>query len=139
MAVDPGPYDLDTTGLILGPRGDATPKALTPSFYGELDSEFGGFAGHVLVSKHSFREAWGTWEMHPKGDEIVYLLSGNVDFVLWQNGREKALRVDQAGSCIAVPKGVWHTVRPREATTLLFFTPGEDTQHAETPPASGTS
>jgi len=134
MLVDLGTFDLELTRLILGPQGDATPKAVTPAFYEELDSEFGGFRGHVLISKHSFDEPWGIWEMHPKGDEIVCLLSGDVDFVLWHDGEESTLRVDRPGSCIVVPKGAWHTASPRKATTMLFFTPGEGTRHAEFPP-----
>ena len=87
MPFDPGPFDLDATRLVLGPRGDATPKAVTPNFYQELDAEFDRFAGHVLVSSHEFEEPWPSWEMHPKGDEVVYLLSGDVDFVLWMHVR----------------------------------------------------
>ena len=134
MTVDPGPHDIETWRVILSPSGDATPKAVTPAFYEELDREFDGFAGHALVSKHAFAEAWPGWEMHPKGDEIVYLLSGDADFVLWQESRERVVRVERPGSYIVVPKGTWHTARPRKPTVMLFFTPGEGTQHAESPP-----
>ncbi len=135
MEVDPGPYVLDETRVILGPGGDVTAKAVTPNFYAELDQEFGGFKGHVLVSRHAFSEAWGMWEVHPKGDEIVYLISGDVDFVLWTLEGEKTVRVDRPGSCIVVPKGVWHTARPNAPTSMLFITPGEGTQNAESPTA----
>ena len=72
--------------------------------------------------------------MHPKADEFVYLLSGDIDFVLWIDGAEQVIRVDQPGAYVVVRQGVWHTARPRTATTMLFVTPGEGTQHAETPP-----
>ena len=133
MATDPGPHDLETRRVILSPSGEATPKAVTPAFYEELDREFEGFAGHVLVSQHAFAEAWPSWEMHPKGDEMVYLLSGDIDFVLWQEGRERIVRVERPGSYILVPKGTWHTARPRRPTVMLFMTPGEGTRHAEAP------
>ena len=133
MASDTGPFDLETTRLILGPEGTTTAKAVTPAFYEELDREFGGFAGHVLVSRHAFDETWPAWEMHPKGDEIVYLLSGDVDFVLWSKAGERVLRVDRPGSCIVVPRGTWHTARPRMPTEMLFITPGEGTLHAQAP------
>lgn len=135
MTTDPGPYDLGTTRLILAPQGDATPKAVTPRFYEELEREFAGFAGHALISRHDFDRAWGTWERHPKGDEIVYLLSGDVDFVLWTLEGERTVRVDRPGTCIVVPRGVWHTARPHARTSMLFITPGEGTEHAETPTA----
>jgi len=136
MTTDPGPYDLETMRPVLGPDGSATPKAVTPNFYAELDRDFGGFAGHVLVSQRAFAEPWGMWEMHPKGDEVVTLLSGEVDFVLWSGGGEKVLRVAQPGSYIVVPRGTWHTARPRKPTVMLFLTPGEGTRHAETPASS---
>ena len=135
MATHPGPFDLDSTRLILSPGADATPKAVTPGFYEELDTEFEGFAGHMLVSQHAFDEAWPTWEMHPKGDEVVYLLEGEVDLVLWTDEGEKAVRVDRPGSYIVVPKGTWHTARPLKPTTMLFVTPGEGTLNAEKPGA----
>ncbi len=89
MPTDPGPFDIDSTRLIMGPDGLATPKAVGPSFFEELDGEFGGFAGHLLISRFDFDEAWPTWEIHPHGDEFVYLLSGDVDFVLKRRSRER--------------------------------------------------
>ena len=133
MATHPGPFDLDSTRLILSPAADAIPKAVTPGFYEELDTEFDGFAGHMLVSQHAFDEAWSTWEMHPKGDEVVYLLEGEVDLVLWMDEGERTVRVDSPGSYIVVPKGTWHTARPLKPTTMLFVTPGEGTENAEKP------
>jgi mannose-6-phosphate isomerase-like protein (cupin superfamily) len=133
MKTDPGPFDIETTRLVLGPTGTATPKAVTPSFYEDLDREFDGFAGHVLVSRHAFDAAWPTWEMHPMGDEFVYLLDGEVDFVLWVDGRERIVRVDRPGCYVVVPRGTWHTARPRRPTVMLFVTPGEGTRNAEQP------
>ncbi len=133
MATDPGPYLLESTRLILAPDGKATPKDVTPNFYAELDTEFDGFKGHILVSKHEFTAAWESWEVHPESDELVYLISGDIDFVLWRDGAEVVLRVDQPGSCVVVPKGIWHTARPHETTAMLFMTPGEGTLNAAEP------
>ena len=133
MLVDPGPFDLTETRLVMGPQGDATPKAVSPAFYAELDAEFDGFGGHVLLSEHAFEDDWGSWEMHPKGDEIVYLIEGDVDFVLWTGTDERTLRVDRPGTYIVVPKGTWHTARPRRPTRMLFLTPGEGTRHGDHP------
>lgn len=134
MPTDPGPHDLDTTGLVLGPDRTATAKTVTADFYAELDAEFDGFAGHLLFARHSFSNAWSTWEMHPEGDEFVYLLDGDADFVLWVDGGEQVLRVDRPGTYVVVPRGIWHTVRPRQPSTMLFATPGAGTMNAEAPP-----
>ena len=133
MSATPGPHRFDDVRVILAPDGNATTKAITPNFYAELDGEFDGFAGHILVMAHSFSTDWGMWEMHPKGDEIVVLQDGDVDFVLWRDGEETILNINQAGSYVVVPRGVWHTARPHKATRMIFFTPGQGTLNAAAP------
>ena len=133
MSPRPGPHDSGATATILAPDGTATVKTVSPAFYQELDSEFDGFAGHVLVQRHAFDAAWQAWERHPAGDEYVYLIAGDVDFVLWREGREEIVRISLPGSYVVVPRGVWHTARPHAPTTMLFITPGEGTDHTETP------
>ena len=130
-----GPHELSTTRLIMGPDGAVTAKAVTATFYPELETEFNGFRDHVLVQDGEFAEAWPAWEMHPHGDEIVYLLSGNTDFVLRKPGGDEVLHLGEPGMAVVVPKGCWHTARPRAPTRLLFITPGEGTQHSENPSA----
>ena len=87
----------------------------------------------MLVQRFAFDEPWPTWEMHPAGDEMVYLLSGNTDFVLWVDSEEKVVSINEPGSYVIVPRGTWHTARPHEPTDMLFFTPGECTLNAEQP------
>lgn len=133
MTNGPGPHNLDETRPILEPGGGAILKAVSPAFYEEMGREIPDFSGHILIQRFEFSEPWPTWEIHPKGDEFVYLLSGDVDFVLWQDGKEKTIHVDQAGDFVLVPKNVWHTARPRTKTSMLFVTPGEGTLNAERP------
>ena len=133
MTTESGPFDLENMRLVMGPGGESTPIAVTPSFYDDLDQQFDAFAGHMLVSRHDFAEPWPTWEMHPKGDEFVYLLSGDVDFLLKNATGEQRLHVDQPGAYVIVPKGTWHTARPNAPTSMLFITPGEGTENRETP------
>jgi len=133
MPTDSGPFLLDETRLVFGPAGEATPKPVSPAFYEQLDAEFGDFAGHMLVAEHYFDAPWPTWEMHPKGDELVYLLDGDADFIFWVGSAEEPVRVAKPDSYVIVPKGSWHTAWPRQPTRMLFFTPGEGTFNAETP------
>ena len=133
MAVNPGPHDLDQTRVVLAPSGRATLKDDSPTFYQELDADFENFSGHLLFSRHSFSEPWPTWEIHPEGDEFVYLLSGDTDFVLHTESGEQVVRVNEPGSYVIVPQGTWHTARPHAPTTMLFVTPGEGTLNSETP------
>lgn len=133
MPNNPGPYPLDDVRMIIGPDAAVTPKPVTESFYQELDTEFAGFKGHILVQTGEFSEPWPTWEIHPHGDELVYLLYGDTEFVLWNDGVEQTLRVDEPGQLVVVPRNTWHTARPHAATKLLFITPGEGTLNAERP------
>jgi mannose-6-phosphate isomerase-like protein (cupin superfamily) len=133
MTIDSGPHDIDTTAFILGPDGAGTSKTVTPTFYQELGEEFPDFRGHVLIQRFTFSDPWPTWEVHPEGDEFVYLIEGDTDFVLMVEGNETTLRVSDPGSYVVVPRGTWHTARPHAPTTMLFVTPGEGTLNAETP------
>ena len=135
MTTQSGPYELNATRLILGPDHIATTKAVTPTFYQELDAEFATFRGHILIQQYDFDEPWPTWEVHPEGDEFVYLISGDVDFDLWsQASGTQTVRVSEPGSYVVVPKGTWHTARPRKPTRMLFVTPGEGTLNEAEPP-----
>ncbi len=130
---DPGPYDLNDVRLVMGPNGVASPREVCSDFYAALDRDFASFAGHTLIAQHAFTKPWPSWEVHPAGDEFVFLVSGDIDFVVWQDGAESVLRLNQPGSYVVVPKAVWHTGRPRNPSTLLFVTPGEGTINADTP------
>ena len=133
MAIEAGPHNIDSKAYIIGPDMGGTVKAMSPEFYQELDSNFNGFKDHVLVMRFCFAEDWPTWEMHPHGDEMVYLLEGDTDFVLWRNGQEEVVRVSEPGSYVCVPRGVWHTARPHTETCMLFITPGEGTLNEAKP------
>ena len=80
---------------------------------------------------HAFETDWSIWEMHPKGDEIVCLLSGSVTFILEHEGGTQAIEPTESGSYVIVPKGTWHTAKARDPCRMLFITAGEGTEHRE--------
>lgn len=82
-----------------------------------------------LMSAFSFSTDWPSWERHPAGEELVMLLSGSAMLLLEEADGERELLLDTVGSYILVPQGVWHTARTTQPTTLLFLTPGADTEH----------
>lgn len=131
----PGPYDLDAVRPVLAPDGHVTPLPVTPDFYPALDRAFPSFAGHVLIQTFAFDAPWGVWEVHPKGDEFVYLLEGDVDFLLKPAGEAiRRVRISRPGEYVVVPKGAWHTAEPHAPTKMLFVTPGEGTLNEAEPP-----
>lgn len=128
-----GPFKIDSHRPVFKPDNLVQVLPVTPTFYEDLDKHFDNFADHILIQTFSWDTAWPTWEIHPKGDELVYLLSGDTDFVLWVDGAEQTIRVNEPGSYVVVPANTWHTARPHTETSMLFITPGEGTLNAEQP------
>jgi mannose-6-phosphate isomerase-like protein (cupin superfamily) len=121
--------DLSSTFVVLQPDQAMALVDVTPTLFEDLDRRFAGFKAHVLMSSFSFEADWPSWEMHPAGDELVCLLSGEAKMVLARAGAEEVTHLRQPGEYIVVPKGTWHTARTSVPTKMLFLTPGEGTQN----------
>ncbi|MEW6736160.1 MAG: hypothetical protein AB1489_33005 [Acidobacteriota bacterium] len=120
--------NIKSTYVVFDNKGKATPIAVTETFWQDLTSQFGNFAGRILVSCFSFEKDWDSWEAHPQGDEFVCLLSGDIEFLLEVDGVHRSVRINNPGSFIIIPRSTWHTARVLLPTTALFVTPGEGTQ-----------
>jgi mannose-6-phosphate isomerase-like protein (cupin superfamily) len=123
------PLDLASTFVVIDPNHSATPIAVTPTVFEELDRRFDQFKGRLLVSSFRFDQSWSTWEIHPAGDEIVCLLSGEASLVLDRDGTEEIIHLREPGAFAIVPKGTWHTARTSVPTQMLFVTPGQGTDN----------
>ncbi len=113
-------------------RGDATAETLPvgETFWQRLSNgDLGDFHHEFLITSHRFEQDWESWEMHPKGDEIVCALSGKVTFVLEEDDGHRRVHLSEPGDFVVVPQGVWHTAETNEEVWMLFLTAGEDTQH----------
>lgn len=67
-------------------------------------------------------------EVHPDGDELLYLVSGSVEVVL-DDGDEHAVGNETTvtlgpGDAFVVPRGVWHQVLVVEPAYFVHVTPG---------------
>ncbi len=70
-------------------------------------------------------------EMHPDGDEVLYLISGHVNVVF-----EDAAFDDVAmrpGDGLIVPKGAWHRVDILEPSEIMYATPGPGGEYRPLP------
>lgn len=121
--------DLASTFVVVQPDHSAVPVGVTPTIFEELDCRFEEFKGRILVSSFDFEADWPSWEIHPAGDEIVCLLSGDVTMILDRNGREEAVHLSEPGSFVIVPRNTWHTARTSVPTRMLFVTPGQGTRN----------
>jgi len=71
---------------------------------------------------------WPHWERHPAGDEILVLLSGELEIVV-DTGAGEQRAVLKAGETFVVPRGLWHRGIVRQPGELMFITPGAGTEH----------
>lgn len=87
-----------------------------------------GSATGRLLAVLPLRADWTNWEMHPAGDEILYMLEGRATFVLeLADGAQE--RVLSAGRVLVIPQGAWHTASVSEPGRMLAITAGLGTQH----------
>ncbi|MCA9619476.1 MAG: cupin domain-containing protein [Myxococcales bacterium] len=86
-----------------------------------------------LVALHTFTEDWPTWEVHPLGAELVYVIAGKMTLLQSDEGVRTEL-VLEAGEAAINPPGVWHTAKVSEPTTALFITAGLGTRNEPEPP-----
>ena len=129
-SIDSGPHSIDRTRVIFEPTGDATLKAVTPDFYEAL-GEFGDFIGHVLIQRFSFSEPWDMWEMHPEGDEFVYLLEGDTDFDLKLPGQPA--RTEMTQSRTVTHPATAPSTRAFERRRGILITPAGGNRFAQDP------
>jgi mannose-6-phosphate isomerase-like protein (cupin superfamily) len=75
-------------------------------------------------------------EMHPDGDELLYLISGAVTVNLELADGDCSVDLG-AGDAVVVPKGVWHQITMREPAQLIHITPGPNGDHRPLPGSAG--
>lgn len=121
-------FDPSGTFIHITDGGTASPVEVTETFWQEL------MTGH----RPDLNEGWlmlvlrmradtPTWEMHPAGDEILYLLSGAIDIVLEEDAGERLIKLGAGEACI-VPRGRWHRQIVHEESNLLGITFGKGTE-----------
>ncbi|MBK7600316.1 MAG: cupin domain-containing protein [Acidobacteria bacterium] len=129
--------DLLKNYLLLEPDGAAVLLPGGGDFWSQLMSgnatdpgirRLMGSEHRRLLSALPMGADWTNWEMHPAGDEVLFMLEGKATFLLdLPDGlREVAL---SPGRLLVIPKGVWHTAKVSEPTRLLAITAGQGTQH----------
>lgn len=62
------------------------------------------------------------WERHPHGDELLYVLDGEVELTVLTEGDPVHVTL-RAGSIFVVPQGLWHRQLARTTVTLVSATP----------------
>ena len=65
-------------------------------------------------------------EMHPDGDEILYLISGRIR-IEFLDSNEPTIEMTPGEGAI-VPQGMWHRVDILEPSVIVYATPGPNNQ-----------
>lgn len=66
-------------------------------------------------------------EMHPDGDEILYLISGRIRVVFLDSDEDD---IDiRPGQGLLVPQGMWHRVDIIEPSQIVYMTPGPNNEY----------
>jgi len=123
MSIDPENEFVYLTG---DGRGTVIPGG--PAFWSRPEQELEGFGRGWLITQFVCTQDWASWEMHPAAEEFVYLLDGEVEFLLdLPSGIQGSRLVDRGA--VLVPRGVWHTARVFKPSRMLFVTMGAGTRH----------
>ena len=122
-------FDPLRTYVHLPDGPEATLVPVTDDFWQTMHKRTELHEGRLLTATR-FQSAadWDHWERHPAGDEVVYLISGAMDFVLQEDDGERVVPL-RAGAACVVPRGLWHRGIVREPSCALFLTRGKGTEH----------
>jgi mannose-6-phosphate isomerase-like protein (cupin superfamily) len=86
-----------------------------------------GVEGRLVVMS-TFTESWASWEMHPKGGELVVCTAGTITLLQEIDGKTQKVTL-RAGEAVINPPGVWHTADVEAPCTCVFVTAGMGTEH----------
>lgn len=116
------PVRFDATGQTVAIMRDlsaeAMPAQADPAI--PVDGYTFGVASMTENSPHD-------GEMHPDGDEVLYLIDGQVRVML-ETDPIQELELNP-GDGMIVPKGVWHRVDILEPSRIVYLTPGPNGEY----------
>lgn len=84
--------------------------------------------GYTVGAPNLTGDAPHDGEMHPDGDELLFLVSGKVQVTLELDDGTRDLEIGP-GQALVVPRGVWHKVHLLEPGQLVHITPGPNGDH----------
>jgi oxalate decarboxylase/phosphoglucose isomerase-like protein (cupin superfamily) len=119
-------FDLTGTYLFLSASGDTDAVPVDDNFWDRIRSRE-AHCGDRLMGALRITEDPSHWEVHPDGEEILFLRSGSMDVILQEDGKERVVKLRDSGVCI-IPRGVWHKQIVHSSCEFAFITPIKNTQ-----------
>ncbi len=121
-------FDPSETYVHLATNGLVQQLPGGEKFWSMPQAELDRFEQEWLITEFECSSDWSNWEMHPEGDEFVYLLSGAAVMLLEQSTGLREIPLN-GRAAVLVPQGVWHTAKVSMPSRMLFVTRGRGTQH----------
>ena len=88
--------------------------------------------GYLVMAPRLTRNPPHNGEMHPDGDELIFLISGRLDVIAEEDGAETVTQM-VGGQTVIIPKGTWHRLDIKEPCQLVVMTPGPESRHRPLP------
>jgi mannose-6-phosphate isomerase-like protein (cupin superfamily) len=121
------PFLPDQIYIHLEPDGASSAIPGGKEFWALPKKEIERYGRGWLISEYEFSNDWPTWEMHPRADEYVYLLSGELEMHLEEPGGIRVIVLQDRGA-IVIPRGIWHTAKVKKVSRMLHVTMGVGTE-----------
>ena len=136
MSVIVSPHHIPTmTAMLLHPQHtyvhlaeNGTATALDGARFWSQPEPDGKYDRGWLITEFAFAEDWPNWEMHPEGEEFVYLLAGALELHIERDGRVDVIALNDTGA-VMIPRGLWHTAKVKAPSRMLHVTRGAGTLH----------
>jgi len=119
-------FDLVGTYIHLSDDGSAESVFVDDGFWDQIGKRKELHEGRLMGAFRVTKDP-SHWEMHPDGEEILYLISGSMDVILQEQNDERVIALRNSGVCI-VPRGTWHRQVVHSPCEFVFITPGKRTQ-----------
>jgi mannose-6-phosphate isomerase-like protein (cupin superfamily) len=129
-------FDPSETYVHLTAGGSAEELIGGEQFWSMPEPELDRYGHGWLISEFECSSDWPSWEMHPEGEEFVYLLSGAATLLLELPNGLKSVPLN-GRAAVLVPRGVWHMAKVSKPSRMLFVTRGHGTQ--QRPAAEGAA
>ena len=113
--------NLATSVITLQRDGEARVLASVPGPPPRTD-------GLTIGAPFMTREPPHGGEMHPDGDEVLFLISGRITVFIEDQDPAREVELGP-GEALVIPRGAWHRVCLGEPSQILHITPGPRFEH----------
>jgi hypothetical protein len=115
-------FTLDRSHLVHLPSGVALePLSIDAQYWVDMVDRPELHDGRIL-SVFEYSGDWSWWERHPSGDELAFLMEGEMELLLCNFNRRWSVPLTPGTGAI-VPANIWHSARVLSPSKVLFVTP----------------